>query len=186
MAITNYSELQSAVATWLDRTDLADVMPDFIALGENYINYGGGAGKPLRVREMQKDVALPVENGIAVLPHDFLSLISICKDASEQALFYRIIGEDLHIQDLQNGDINLTYYARVAPLTDASPTNWLLQKHPDIYLRVTQMMAAEFIKDMTQAVLMGQVVDRFIGQLNDAESYDGLRHAGLNLEGTIV
>ena len=65
MAITNYSELQSAVATWLDRTDLADVMPDFIALGENYINYGGGSGEPLRVREMQKDISLPVENGIA-------------------------------------------------------------------------------------------------------------------------
>lgn len=186
MAITNYSELQSAVATWLDRTDLADVMPDFIALGENYINYGGGAGEPLRVREMQKDISLPVENGVVVLPHDFLSLISISKDASEQTLSYRIIGEDLRINDWSGGDVNLIYYARIAALSDANPTNWLLQKHPDIYLRASQMMAAEFIKDMAQAVLMGQVVDRFIEQFNDAESFDGLRHAGLNLEGTIV
>lgn len=145
MAITNYSELQSAVATWLDRTDLADVMPDFIALGENYINYGGGASgincEPLRVREMHKDISLPVENGIAVLPHDFLSLISISKTASEQALSYRIIGEDLRLNDWQGGDVNLIYYARISALSDANPTNWLLQKHPDIYLRTTQMMA---------------------------------------------
>lgn len=186
MAITNYIELQNAVATWLDRADLADVMPDFIALGENYLNYGGGAGEPLRVRQMQSEDVLIVSNGVAVLPSDFLSLISISKNASEQALSHRIIGEELRIQDFPSGDINLTYYAHIPALSEENPSNWLLKRHPDIYLRATQMMAAEFIKDYNQAAMMGQVVDRFIEQLNDAESYDGLRHAGLNLEGVIV
>ena len=34
MAITNYSELKSAIADWLDRTDLTDQIPDFIVLAE--------------------------------------------------------------------------------------------------------------------------------------------------------
>ncbi len=34
MAITNYSELKSAIADWLDRTDLTDSIPNFIALTE--------------------------------------------------------------------------------------------------------------------------------------------------------
>ena len=34
MAITNYSELKSAIADWLDRTDLTDQIPDFITLAE--------------------------------------------------------------------------------------------------------------------------------------------------------
>ena len=34
MAISNYSELKTAIASWLDRTDLTDIIPDFIALAE--------------------------------------------------------------------------------------------------------------------------------------------------------
>jgi len=34
MAISTYSELKTAVANWLDRSDLTDVIPDFITLAE--------------------------------------------------------------------------------------------------------------------------------------------------------
>ena len=34
MAITTYSELQSAVADWLNRDDLTSVIPNFIELAE--------------------------------------------------------------------------------------------------------------------------------------------------------
>ena len=34
MAITNYSELKTAISSWLDRSDLDSVIPDFIALAE--------------------------------------------------------------------------------------------------------------------------------------------------------
>ena len=34
MAINTYATLQPAVANWLDRSDLSDRIPEFIALGE--------------------------------------------------------------------------------------------------------------------------------------------------------
>ena len=34
MAISNYSELKSAIADWLDRTDLDEKIPNFISLAE--------------------------------------------------------------------------------------------------------------------------------------------------------
>ena len=34
MAITTFSELKTAVANWLDRSDLTDRIPEFIALAE--------------------------------------------------------------------------------------------------------------------------------------------------------
>ena len=34
MAISNYSELKAAIADWLNRSDLTDSIPDFIALAE--------------------------------------------------------------------------------------------------------------------------------------------------------
>ena len=38
MAIGTYSELQTAVANWLDRDDLTDRIPEFIALAEAKMN----------------------------------------------------------------------------------------------------------------------------------------------------
>jgi hypothetical protein len=38
MGITNYSELQTAVAKWLHRTDLTAQLPDFITIAENKLN----------------------------------------------------------------------------------------------------------------------------------------------------
>ena len=34
MAISTYAELKTSIANWLDRSDLTDVIPDFIALAE--------------------------------------------------------------------------------------------------------------------------------------------------------
>ena len=38
MAISNYTELKTAVANWLDRDDLTDRIPEFIALAESRFN----------------------------------------------------------------------------------------------------------------------------------------------------
>ena len=35
MAISTYAELKTAIASWLDREDLTDIIPDFIALSLN-------------------------------------------------------------------------------------------------------------------------------------------------------
>jgi len=47
MAISTYSELQTAVANWLDRDDLTDRIPEFIALAEARFN------RVLRLRSME-------------------------------------------------------------------------------------------------------------------------------------
>jgi len=38
MSIATYSELQTAVADWMHRTDLTAKIPDFITLAESRIN----------------------------------------------------------------------------------------------------------------------------------------------------
>ena len=38
MALTNYTELQQAIADWLNRADLSQQIPDFIALAEGTLN----------------------------------------------------------------------------------------------------------------------------------------------------
>lgn len=47
MAISTYSELQTAVANWLDRDDLTARIPEFISLAEARFN------RDLRIRAME-------------------------------------------------------------------------------------------------------------------------------------
>lgn len=47
MSLTNYADLQTSVATWLQRTDLTATLPDFITLFESFAN------RTLRVRQQE-------------------------------------------------------------------------------------------------------------------------------------
>ncbi len=70
MAITTYSELQSAVADWLNRSDLTARIPDFITLAETRIN------RDLRAREQQVIATANVDTPFFAIPGDFLEFKS--------------------------------------------------------------------------------------------------------------
>ena len=78
MAIGTYSELQTAVANWLDRSDLSDRIPEFIILSEARIN------RLLRVRLMETVKVISLISGSKryPLPSDYLQLRTIQYDAS--------------------------------------------------------------------------------------------------------
>src|SRR5690606_22233244 len=62
MPIGTYDELRAAVASWLARGDLADQIPDFIALAEARIN------RLIRTREMETRATAETTAGSAYLP----------------------------------------------------------------------------------------------------------------------
>ena len=71
MAITTYAELQTAIATWLNRTDLTTLIPDFITMAEADI------GRWLRVWWNEKRAyAVPTGSYIA-LPTDYIGIRNI-------------------------------------------------------------------------------------------------------------
>jgi hypothetical protein len=68
MAISNYSELQTALENWSHRADLTSVLPDFIVLAEAKLN------RELRTRQMELETTLTPVAGVCTLPTDYLSL----------------------------------------------------------------------------------------------------------------
>ena len=68
MSITNYTELKTAVADWLNRDDLTDArITDFIQMAENRIFH------VLRVPPMEKYANLTTDTeGKVTVPGDFL------------------------------------------------------------------------------------------------------------------
>jgi len=79
VALSNYSELQSDIADWLDRSDLSSHIPTFIKLAEARIN------RKLRVRQMEAVVqhTMVGESKRIALPTDFLQMRGI-KFASDK------------------------------------------------------------------------------------------------------
>jgi hypothetical protein len=68
MALSTYDELRASVASWLNRTDLTDQIPDFIAIAEARMQ------SDLRLREgiEATTLATSVDEQTVLLPEDWL------------------------------------------------------------------------------------------------------------------
>lgn len=68
MALTTYSELQTAITSWLHRSDLSGIIPDLITLGEDRIY------RSLRVRAMETALSSTIASGVIAVPSDYVQL----------------------------------------------------------------------------------------------------------------
>src|SRR5262245_18166400 len=149
MAITTYAELQTAVGNWLNRTDLTDRIPEFIALAEAQMN------RRLRVRQMVTRAEAALASEFVSAPSDMLEPIQLSLEISESDIrllryvaperllseqvgivsaaepeFFTVVGGSLQLLPAPDmtytGEI--TYYAKL-PALAANSTNWLLSAY---------------------------------------------------------
>ena len=150
MAITTYSELQTAVGNWLDHGLFAARIPEFIALFE------AAANRRLRVREQEAATTLMPSSGTAALPADYLAWRRVTWTGSPrvelqyvhpsylQAAYpstpsarprvFTIEGSTLKIRPVDATALEFDYFQKIPALSDGAATNWLLAAHPDLYL----------------------------------------------------
>jgi hypothetical protein len=185
MAISDYAGLQTAITTWLARTTLSIYTPDFIRLFEAKFN------RTVRVREMEEFTPLTVDaNGEVALPSDYLEtrrLIfvgdsKIPLDYLSPNEFrwryptisqgfpanYTIEGSTIATAPLGSGTLNLLYYARL-PALETTDTNWLLQKHPDIYLFGSLVEAQAFGQNIQGVQGWMSRLDQAMQELRDLD-----------------
>lgn len=191
MALSTYANLLTAVASWLNRADLTATIPDFIRLAEAEFN------RRLRTIEMEARVTATLTSDAVAVPADFMGLrsISIANTALEYVPPSEIF-EDIStggyptrytVTDGQfffrpapsSGDVDIDYYASIPALTVSNTTNWLMTKHPDLYLFAT-LAQAEFYgwNDDRLGLVKGRV-DELIDQINAATHRE--RHGGRRL-----
>lgn len=73
MSITNYTELQAAVTSWLHRSDLATQIPDFISLAEDELN----TEMRLRLMEVDETISLTAGARTVALPDRFIEPVKL-------------------------------------------------------------------------------------------------------------
>ena len=143
MALGTYLQLKSSIASWMHRSDLTSVIPDFVALAESAIR------RDLRCRAMVTTQTGTLSATTLAVPTRFAAVKRILldgyevnyvtpaawavQDSNSGGSSYTIIGDNFAFQS-SSATYTLEYYAWFAAFTDDADTNWLLTYHPGVYL----------------------------------------------------
>ena len=200
-----YSGLLASVASWLKRADLVSSTPDLVVLAEARI------ARDLRLRAQIVNGTMSTTGGVefVALPPEFLEMENITLAGSvDRSLTYEtpeqidvrfpygmaqgspaaytIIGDRLYFGPCpdQTYTIKTQYYGRFAALA-ATPTNWLLSKHPSIYLFATLAEAAPFMLDDNRAPMWEGKYAADMKALQDADD-ESLRSGSVMRVRTII
>ena len=196
MAISNYSELNTAVANWLDRDDLTDRIPEFIALAEARFN------RLLRIRAMetkqtastvasQRTLALPTNfiqmrnlqiNTTPVTPMQYVTpeiydrLYGSTAEGTPE--MYTILADEIQLGPIPESvqTIEMLFYKKFDALTSSNPTNWIITNAPDVYLYGCLLEAEPFIMNDQRVALWAAAFDRAITDIQSQDERD--RHSG--------
>lgn len=189
MALSTYTELRAAIASWLnnDDVDVAATIVDAIRLVEADLDM---------MEEIQDEVrdTLDLDTEVVSLPAECKELKAIYYDDSvrrgpidlvpEPELsahkgLTRASGPPTQASVVDNGTalklspvpdqtytVPIKYYAWIDPLATAQGgTNWILERHPNIYLYGALIELTPFLKDDERLALWQARYDRALGFL---------------------
>lgn len=185
MAITTYSELQTAVADFLARTDLTDDIKNFISLAEARMS------RELSTRSQEKRVTATTtaDDEFISLPTDLREIRVIKLNSSPQRVleyytpqqFYKeypntaggrpeaftIIGTEVAIRPVPSEaeTVEMIYGEGLTSLSDTTTTNTILTRHPDAYLYGTLSHAYTFLMDEARAQVYDQYFNRSVEEI---------------------
>jgi len=196
MAISNYTELKTAVANWLDRDDLTDRIPEFIALAEARFN------RVLRLRSMeakytantvaaQRNLALPTGyiqmRNFQVNTSPLTTLSYVTPEIYDRLWggstggtpkFYTILANEVSFGPIPGSvmEVEMLFYKKFDNLSVSATTNSLLTDSPDLYLYGAMLEAEPFIMNDERVPLWAAALDRAVSDMQEQDNKD--RHSG--------
>lgn len=189
MALDTFAGLKTTIADYLNRDDLTSIVPSFITLAEAKFN------RKLRTRQMIKRATASIDTQYFAYPADWLQAKEFQLNtnpivrlefvteaygdnlkannyvASGKPAYYTITGTQIEVIPTPDGTYTgeLTYYAKIAALSDSNTSNWLLAYAPDLYLYGALTEATPYLKDDERLGTWGQL---YTNSLSDIEIAD--------------
>lgn len=203
MAITNYTELRTAVENWIDRTDLTDRVPEFIALAEAKFN------RIIRIRQNETTTTGTLTGATDTIsfPADCAAISKvqlntttefILEQTSRESLirkgesyasglprYFAVNGNQIQVKPTADTDYTyeLSYYQNI-PSIETNTTNWLLTLYPDVYLYGALAEAAPYMKDNEETVVWKAQAASVLVEIMRADKRD--RYSGGTLRARTV
>jgi hypothetical protein len=204
MAISTYSDLKTAVADYLARTDLTSKIPDFITFAENRLR------RDLRIRQMLKlvNAAMTANDSTLSLPSDFLEMRDIHLNTTPNSaleylspnIFYRnadatntgvpkrytLLASDFQFAPIPDSayNVRMLYYAAPAYLSDSNTSNVFLANCADALLYASLGEAEPYIMNDERLNTWAALYQRAIDTINASD--DRGEYAGVPLTMTLA
>lgn len=193
MSLANYGELRREIANWLMRPDLETVIPSFIAMAESAVN------RTVRAQDMVTRSQATLTENFTRLPDDWqeawniqiaggkpLQYLPPAEMDAQRTLrrehakaeqgtpeFYSIIGNTIELLPAPPTTgvvLEMIYFASVPPMTSDTAQNWLLRRHPDIYVYGALIHSAPFLVDDSRLPVWQGLYDTAVAQLSEAQA----------------
>ena len=187
MALASYSDLQAAIADWLERGDLATRIPDFITLAESRLN------RMLRLRLMESEVALSASVGArtVALPATFTEPVALWLEQDSGRELLRFVDPAVITVSTTAGlprawTVNGGFIAFERPCDQAygftlrmlgalalsigTPTNPILAAYPDLYLFAALVEAAPYLRDNDLMATFSARLDAALAEVSAKEA----------------
>jgi hypothetical protein len=204
MTLSTYTDLSAAIVDYMDDANLSAKVDTFIALAEARFN------RVIDTPDMEATttldgsttaIALPSDyyevrglflNGQYTLPLEALTLNALKNlypdNLSGVPVAYAIDGQSIVLGPLPNASCTLTlkYKQKLQGLSGSNDTNWLLTKHPDLYL-VASLVAAELRgwNDGRLPILKG-AADEMIEEINESGQKAKIASGPLRMRATVT
>lgn len=204
MSLSTYSELKNSVENYLNRSDITNVIPDFITLTENRLN------RELRVRANMVRATTTTTSGTAFydLPSDLIELRNITYDTSSSSYAltylspesssreygstgngfpraYTNLGKNIKLAPTPDGayTININYFQKLNSLSDSVTSNDILTEFPDLYLFGSCMEGAIYLNDTEQTQRFASIFQATLDEVKRSE--EAARYSGTVMTMTV-
>ena len=204
MAITNYTNLQTSIADFLNRDDLTSVIPTFIQLAEADMN------RQVRHWKMESRSTGTQDAGdqYMQIPSDWLETIRLHltgsgtsaltltsraamadiraknEDISTVKPYYYTHADgqfELYPTPTEATDFELLYYQKIPDLATNS-TNWLLTDAPDVYLYGALLHSAPYLAEDARVAVWAQMYSAAVSNVNRASEQARYSGSGMTLK----
>lgn len=189
MALTSYSELKTTIASYLARSDLTSVIPDFIRLAEERLR------RDLRIRQMLVVATANTTGGDPTvgLPTDFLEMrdihfntnpISSVSYESPNTFYqstratesgiprtYTVLASEIQFAPIPDSayQAQMLYYAKPPLLSDSNASNVFLANCPDALLYGALGEAEPYLMNDARLQVWAALYDRSIASISNAD-----------------
>ena len=194
MALSNYGELKTAIADFLNRDDVDVTASGFITLAEAQI------ARDIKHWKQERRVTLSLDERFEEVPTDWLETLNMYlddgtpveyasvaeisrrkllqSDTAGKPVIYTINAGQFEFYPAPDEAYNLTmiYRARIPTMAQDDDYSWLLQDYPDIYLYGSLLHTAPYLQEDQRVAVWAQLYAAAVKQANDesqAAKYSG-------------
>ncbi len=180
-----YAELKTAIANYLNRSDLTSDIDTFIDNVEAELN------RRLRTKDMIKRATATADSQYLAVPTDWIEAINVeitsndfsplfqqsiesldvyrksNNNSTGQPVYFAMVDDSIELAPTPDAEytLQLTYYAKISALSDSNTSNFVSVSHPDVYLYGALKHASIFLMEDERIPMFTQQFEKALEEM---------------------